>query len=582
MIKSQVLENIHINKTIEKSNFEILATICVKKEYLELEEKNFWINYAKKIGIKGFRDGRLPLTVKKALESDFDRKYPNTSTETYIQNLIIQEVSNEVKNLEQFQNDHILDLVYSNINITPENNLEFDLNITKFPNIKNIDLSVYTVPNYAIQVSDTDISNFLKNWLYKNYIGNPVKEDRVIKYGDIVKFDLITQIAGIDHPGSFTIRIGECKMQEIENLLVTSELKVGSSIKTTLNMDPSVQKLVKATQAFAQITIHEILENATYSEEETFKFMGHDANTGKEYAKQEILKDTNDLITQIQAHALIQQILDLPEFNSIDNVLRKTIQLDKYSQSFLDIAKENMPEKYEEMSNLIYDLTIKHSKINLIQQQFYQDIEFSSVEFGEFLKQILPISHNTEADLISMVNEMREMPNIPRFEQLQKMFIMKKSLNIAVKKAKLDTNIQKVSLEDLIKDINNKNTSQYKQFLDISKEIMKDALAKSKENIPIEGLQQFIETMKLNFQNSELPDNLSQALESKDFEEFNKILSNLNLDELIEANKSSDTNNQEENSQIETDIQKVDSDPIIKKIPKSKSPKSSKPKDDQK
>ena len=111
---------------------------------------------------------------------------------------------------------------------------------------------------------------------------------------------------------------------------------------------------------------------------------------------------------------------------------------------------------------------------------------------------------------------------------------------------------------------------------------MKDALAKSKENIPIEGLQQFIETMKLNFQNSELPDNLSQALESKDFEEFNKILSNLNLDELIEANKSSDTNNQEENSQIETDIQKVDSDPIIKKIPKSKSPKSSKPKDDQK
>ena len=146
-------------------------------------------------------------------------------------------------------------------------------------------------------------------------------------------------------------------------------------------------------------------------------------------------------------------------------------------------------------------------KINLIQQQFYQDIEFSSVEFGEFLKQILPISHNTEADLISMVNEMREMPNIPRFEQLQKMFIMKKSLNIAVKKAKLDTNIQKVSLEDLIKDINNKNTSQYKQFLDISKEIMKDALAKSKENIPIEGLQQFIETMKLNFQNSELPDN---------------------------------------------------------------------------
>ena len=181
-----------------------------------------------------------------------------------------------------------------------------------------------------------------------------------------------------------------------------------------------------------------------------------------------------------------------------------------------------------------------------------------------------------------MVNEMREMPNIPRFEQLQKMFIMKKSLNIAVKKAKLDTNIQKVSLEDLIKDINNKNTSQYKQFLDISKEIMKDALAKSKENIPIEGLQQFIETMKLNFQNSELPDNLSQALESKDFEEFNKILSNLNLDELIEANKSSDTNNQEENSQIETDIQKVDSDPIIKKIPKSKSPKSSKPKDDQK
>ena len=216
MIKSQVLENIHINKTIEKSNFEILATICVKKEYLELEEKNFWINYAKKIGIKGFRDGRLPLTVKKALESDFDRKYPNTSTETYIQNLIIQEVSNEVKNLEQFQNDHILDLVYSNINITPENNLEFDLNITKFPNIKNIDLSVYTVPNYAIQVSDTDISNFLKNWLYKNYIGNPVKEDRVIKYGDIVKFDLITQIAGIDHPGSFKYRERICKTRNFK------------------------------------------------------------------------------------------------------------------------------------------------------------------------------------------------------------------------------------------------------------------------------------------------------------------------------------------------------------------------------
>lgn len=572
MIK-KVLENVYITKIFEKSSYEFILTVNIEKQYLELEYKNFWINYAKQKDIKGFRDGRLPLSLKNGLELQFAKEYPNISREEYINNLIVKNISDKICELDEFREHHILSSTYSDVKKLPNENLEFSLELVTFPNIKNIDISEYEVPNYQVKITEQDITNYLQDWMHMNYIGEPVKEDRPAQYGDIVKFDLITQIAGADILNSFTVRLGEGKMQEIENIIVKSKLKVNGEVKSVLKMNPNMKNRIQASQVFAHITVKQILENAKYSNEEILKLIGPHANF--EFVKAETEKKEQEKIKQLQIQHVINQILELPEFKKIDPILYKTIKPDEYMEYSLNLIKNHDPIKYEQAFKLLQDISINNLKINLVKEQFNKNVEFSSVEFAEFLKQILPQSDNM--DIPTIINEIRDMPNMPEFEHLQKMFSMQKSLDSIIEKVKLKSEIEIITSEEATKRIQITAEEKYAPLLKIYQEIVKSTMEQTKDNMPVKELNNLLDILKTNpdIQNSKLVEKLENAIETSTFTAFEQELQ----DTLAELSQQLETNSTEDNKEnmplkyLQTIIDNLKSHPqipinpeIIKKV----------------
>ena len=539
MIK-KVLENVYITKIFEKSSYEFILTVNIENQYLELEYKNFWINYAKQKDIKGFRDGRLPLSLKKGLELRFAKEYPSISREEYINNLIVKNISNKICESNEFKENHILSSIYSDVKKLSNESLEFSLELTTFPNIKNIDISQYEVPNYQVKITEQDITNYLQDWVYTNYIGEPIQEDRPAQYGDLVKFDLITQIAGTDLLNSFTVRLGEGKMQEIENIIVKSKLKVNNEVKAVLKMNPNMKNRIQASRVFAHITVKQILQNAKYSNEEILKLM--EPHTNFESVKVKAEKKEQEKIKHIQIQYLIDQILELPEFKRIDSVLGKTIKPDEYMEYSLNLIKNHDPIKYEQAFKLLQDISISNFKTNLIKEQFNKNVQFSSVEFAEFLKQIFPQSD--DIDIPTIVNEIRDMPDMPEFEHLQKMFSMQKSLDSIIEKVKMKSEVEIITSEEATKKIQINAEEKYAPLLKIYQEIINNTMEKSKDNISLEGLSNLLDILKTNpeIQNSKLVEKLENAIKTSTFESFEEELQDIitELSQQIEKNPTED------------------------------------------
>ena len=334
---------------ISAKGLETNLNVVIDKKDLEKKIDQRLDEVKKDINLKGFRPGKAP---KELLKKQFGQALQGEVLEKVLQDTTVEVLKN--KKIKPASQPKI------NIKSFGENkNLEFDIIVEKFPEIKNLDVKKLKIKKYAVKSEKKDVEERLKMLAEnsKKYLDKDMAS--LAKNGDLVIFDYEALIDGNEFQNNkgknIQIILGkDLFIHGFDKQLVGS--KKNDKVNVTVNLPQNFpNKELVGKKALFKCDINNIKYSVNQSINDEFakNFGVKDLNELKKNIESQISNEYQNITSQIEKKEILDELnkqvsVELPKslLNDEINNITQSFKFEKLQKNKKekDINKINLDE----------------------------------------------------------------------------------------------------------------------------------------------------------------------------------------------------------------------------------------------
>ena len=334
---------------ISAKGLETNLNVVIDKKDLEKKIDQRLDEVKKDINLKGFRPGKAP---KELLKKQFGQALQGEVLEKVLQDTTVEVLKN--KKIKPASQPKI------NIKSFGENkNLEFDIIVEKFPEIKNLDVKKLKIKKYAVKSEKKDVEERLKMLAEnsKKYLDKDMAS--LAKNGDLVIFDYEALIDGNEFQNNkgknIQIILGkDLFIPGFDKQLVGS--KKNDKVNVTVNLPQNFpNKELVGKKALFKCDINNIKYSVNQSINDEFakNFGVKDLNELKKNIESQISNEYQNITSQIEKKEILDELskqvsVELPKslLNDEINNITQSFKFEKLQKNKKekDINKINLDE----------------------------------------------------------------------------------------------------------------------------------------------------------------------------------------------------------------------------------------------
>jgi len=454
---------------ISAKGLETNLNVVIDKKDLEKKIDQRLDEVKKDINLKGFRPGKAP---KELLKKQFGQALQGEVLEKVLQDTTVEVLKN--KKIKPASQPKI------NIKSFGENkNLEFDIIVEKFPEIKNLDVKKLKIKKYAVKSEKKDVEERLKMLAEnsKKYLDKDMAS--LAKNGDLVIFDYEALIDGNEFQNNkgknIQIILGkDLFIPGFDKQLVGS--KKNDKVNVTVNLPQNFpNKELVGKKALFKCDINNIKYSVNQSINDEFakNFGVKDLNELKKNIESQISNEYQNITSQIEKKEILDELnkqvsVELPKslLNDEINNITQSFKFEKLQKNKKekDINKINLDEDEKKQALSLAKRRVKLAlALNKIGDE--NNIKVENFELENELNSQL---RNYPGQENNIREYYKKNPN--EYLKLKGPLFENKVINFIKKNAKItETNITKEQLKKLFSSSETSETKQKKTKTQTSK-----------------------------------------------------------------------------------------------------------------
>ena len=454
---------------ISAKGLETNLNVVIDKKDLEKKIDQRLDEVKKDINLKGFRPGKAP---KELLKKQFGQALQGEVLEKVLQDTTVEVLKN--KKIKPASQPKI------NIKSFGENkNLEFDIIVEKFPEIKNLDVKKLKIKKYAVKSEKKDVEERLKMLAEnsKKYLDKDMAS--LAKNGDLVIFDYEALIDGNEFQNNkgknIQIILGkDLFIPGFDKQLVGS--KKNDKVNVTVNLPQNFpNKELVGKKALFKCDINNIKYSVNQSINDEFakNFGVKDLNELKKNIESQISNEYQNITSQIEKKEILDELskqvsVELPKslLNDEINNITQSFKFEKLQKNKKekDINKINLDEDEKKQA---LSLAKRRVKLALALNKI-GDENSIKVENFELENELNSQLRNYPGQENNIREYYKKNPN--EYLKLKGPLFENKVINFIKKNAKItETNITKEQLKKLFSSSETSETKQKKTKTQTSK-----------------------------------------------------------------------------------------------------------------
>lgn len=343
-------------KLIAEEGLNRKLSIHVDAADINAKADNKLIELGQKVRIQGFRPGKVPMAILR-------QRYLDSVLGEVLEETMQTSVA---KALDTHELKPAMQPKVTKTDFDKGKDLDFEVTLDVLPTVELADFSEFEVTSYAVEVSDKEIDETLKQLAEQSKGSQKIARNRKARDGDIVLIDFQGRVDGEAKPGmdaeGFKLVLGSGQfIPGFEEQLIG--VKGGEHATVTVTFPEDYQaKDLAGKEAVFEVDLKEIhQEKAAEIDDELAKSMGKDnLEALKADITEDLKKKFQDLARNVTKRKLLDQLdeahqFETPasmveaEFDSVWKQVENDIKLDRLDEEDKGKPEDELKAEYRKI-----------------------------------------------------------------------------------------------------------------------------------------------------------------------------------------------------------------------------------------